>query len=391
MMLYPLYRAVQKLRLNRKTYLFLLIEFVLGTTVVLCGYLSGRAATYRLEAYEIQSRKNSISIQYYGGDGLNAAVTPENYAKLCEIYGSEYSFSYLLFERTIYTFELQEDKVQDVILSSMDENTFEFFFGVQPEPDTVYFGAQIEKDLPNRLFFGRDWFLLDEQGATINGQLLHTATLPDNSDFLLLSAMESENVDTAQLIVLPFSQLNMLTANADAPMAYLSVFLQSGQGIDDVQRIADWLQSRHPSYSYTVSDQRAELKKSIRDITQWMELFVWVAKCSLVITTVGIIGVLLIYVEQRRREFVIALTLGATHGTLIFELFCEVLLFSLLGGVISLLLTIFIAPQLSTVTFTVRFSWTCAILAIGIAFGITLICCVCTILGTRSRYPTKIL
>ena len=47
MMLYPLYRAVQKLRLNRKTYLFLLIEFVLGTTVVLCGYLSGRAATYR--------------------------------------------------------------------------------------------------------------------------------------------------------------------------------------------------------------------------------------------------------------------------------------------------------------------------------------------------------
>ena len=129
----------------------------------------------------------------------------------------------------------------------------------------------------------------------------------------------------------------------------------------------------------------------IRDITQWMELFVWVAKCSLVITTVGIIGVLLIYVEQRRREFVIALTLGATHGTLIFELFCEVLLFSLLGGVISLLLTIFIAPQLSTVTFTVRFSWTCAILAIGIAFGITLICCVCTILGTRSRYPTKIL
>lgn len=58
-----------------------------------------------------------------------------------------------------------------------------------------------------------------------------------------------------------------------------------------------------------------------------MELFVWVAKCSLVITTVGIIGVLLIYVEQRRREFVIALTLGATHGTLIFELFCEVLLF----------------------------------------------------------------
>lgn len=284
-----------------------------------------------------------------------------------------------------------DNKVQDVILSSMDENTFEFFFGVQPEPDTVYFGAQIEKDLPNRLFFGRDWFLLDEQGATINGQLLHTATLPDNSDFLLLSAMESENVDTAQLIVLPFSQLNMLTANADAPMAYLSVFLQSGQGIDDVQRIADWLQSRHPSYSYTVSDQRAELKKSIRDITQWMELFVWVAKCSLVITTVGIIGVLLIYVEQRRREFVIALTLGATHGTLIFELFCEVLLFSLLGGVISLLLTIFIAPQLSTVTFTVRFSWTCAILAIGIAFGITLICCVCTILGTRSRYPTKIL
>ena len=87
MMLYPLYRAVQKLWLNRKTYLFLLIEFVLGTTVVLCGYLSGRAATYRLEAYEMQSRKNSISIQYYGGDGLNAAVTPEDYAKLCEIYG----------------------------------------------------------------------------------------------------------------------------------------------------------------------------------------------------------------------------------------------------------------------------------------------------------------
>lgn len=57
MMLYPLYRAVQKLWLNRKTYLFLLIEFVLGTTVVLCGYLSGRAATYRLEAYEMQSRK----------------------------------------------------------------------------------------------------------------------------------------------------------------------------------------------------------------------------------------------------------------------------------------------------------------------------------------------
>ena len=55
-----------------------------------------------------------IRDRYYGGDGLNAAVTPEDYDKLCEIYGSEYSFSYLLFERTIYTFELQEDKVQAV-------------------------------------------------------------------------------------------------------------------------------------------------------------------------------------------------------------------------------------------------------------------------------------
>lgn len=391
-MSYSVYRALQKLWIHRATYFILLLEVAIGVTVVLCGFLSGRAAQTRLGLYEAQNSLGSVSLQYYSkalnGTAQENPISSADYEWLKTRCGTMGRVSFLLCAHSIYQAE-RSGAVRDVAFLAMNTEAFASIFGMEQRQDTVYVGRQVAADLKEGVKLFEPWIRLDTSGIALDNTEYQVEALPSGTKTLVLTALEGFDLDAAQLVVLPEAQMQLLENNGNFAVPYLSIAMTEDS--DCLESLADELHTRHPGYEYSIVDQRAQMLSSMEDLTQEIRLFSWVAKFALLITTVGLVGILLIYLEQRKRELAIALTQGATQWTLLFELVCEVFLLTLLGGVLGVLASAALAPGLSNSAFTVTFHWMSVPIMLAIVLMITFVSCGCVLLGAASRYPNQLL
>lgn len=393
-MKYFIYRAFQKLWINKKVYFVIALELVIGITVVLCGMCSACSAKSRQEQYRQQIGDQGIVIEHSAsGDFTNRElpITVEDYEIIKETY-SELDISYLLFMHSIYQAKKSSD-VRNVTFAAMDTDSFCGFFGFAPQDDVIYIGAQVADDLEQEgMRFFEQWFSWEESHVMI-GDLDFADVVrldPLNKSIVVALVME---LNIEQMIILPEKYMSVLECNVQEQLTpYLRIVpVSNGGGLDAVSEVVQMLQDEHPAYSYRISEQYLELQKSITDLTQEIRIFSWIAWFVLIITTVGIVGILLIYMEKRKREFAIILALGGTHATIFREIFLEVFLLCFMSGCIGLTATLITVPYLSTSVFTAYFHWSSVVVMLGIVLMVTVISCTCMILGIRDVYPIKIL
>ncbi|MBR0278089.1 MAG: ABC transporter permease [Clostridia bacterium] len=393
-MKYLIFRAYQKLWINKKIYSVIALELAIGITVVLCGISSSFSAKSRLELYEQQIGEHGVVIEYYeSGEFTNTElpITVEDY-ELIRKEHSELDISYLLYTHSIY--QTRESlSVKNVTFASMDANSFSSFFGFAPQDDTIYLGAQVADDLENEgLLFFEKWLSWDESHVKIGDvEIVDIVTLNPLNKSIFVALLVDLEVES--MMILPTKCMNVLERNVEDQLTpCLRIATVSNEGESDaVFEVVQVLQNIHSAFSYRVSEQYLELQKSITDLTQEIRLFAWIAWFVLIITTVGIVGILLIYMEKRKRELAIILALGGTHATIFKEIFLEVFSLCFISGFIGLIATIITVPYLSTSVFTAYFHWISVAVMLGIVLIITIISCTCMILGLRSVYPTKIL
>lgn len=393
-MKYLFYRVFQKLKINKKIYSVIAIELAIGITVVLCGISSAYSAKSRLEQYKQQIGEQGVAIEYSERNEFASTelpITVEDYEIIKKEY-NELDISYLLYTHSIY--QTQESfNVKNVTFISMDDNSFFRFFGFTPQDETIYLGAQVADDLQNE---GSTFF---ENWISWNGSYIEIGNV-NIADVMRLNSLEKSifvellvDLEVETMIILPEKYMDILEINVEEQLTpclrFVSVTDESES--DAMPDIIQTLQDRHPDYSYHVSEQYLELQKSISDLTQEIRLFVWMAWFVLIITTVGIVGILLIYMEKRKREFAIILALGGTHGTIFKEIFLEIFVLCFISGFISLIAAIMIIPHLSTSVFTAYFHWISVVVMLAIVLLITIISCICMIFGIRDIYPAKIL
>lgn len=393
-MRYLIYRAFQKLWINKKIYFVITLELAIGITVVLCGISSAYSAKSRLELYKRQIGEQGIAIEYSAGRNFANAelpVTMEDYEILKKEH-SELDISYLLFTYSIYQTQKSSD-VKNVTFVSMDADSFFSCFGFAPQEDAIYLGAQVADDLEKEgLRFFEKWLSWDESNVMIGdfcfADIVRLNSLNKSIFVALLMDLKIE-----QMIILPEKCMNALERNVEGQLSpcLRIVSVSDGGGQDAVSKIVQTLQDKHPAYSYRISEQYLELQKSIADLTQEIRIFSWIAWFVLIITMVGIIGILLIYMEKRKRELAIILALGGTHATIFKEIFLEVFSLCFMSGCVGLIATVAMIPYLSTGVFTAYFQWISVVVMLGIVLMITVISCTCMILGIRDVYPTKIL
>lgn len=146
------------------------------------------------------------------------------------------------------------------------------------------------------------------------GQLL---TLPN------LGVLESI-VSTDQLVLTPANQEKRFH------MARVVIFPNEGR----TPALFDLPEEFSPCFNGTdtLQDELSAYYKSKRPV---MMVTGFIALVIITIATLGFIGVALIIVEKRTREFAIRLTAGATKRQLMLQLLGEILLFSLLASLIS--------------------------------------------------------
>lgn len=393
-MKYLIYRAFQKLWINKKIYLVIAIELAIGITVVLCGISSTYSAKSRLELYKQQIGEQGVVIEYSESrDFANTElpVTVEDYEIIKEDYG-ELDISYLLFTHSIYQTRRSLD-VKSVTFVSMNANSFFSCFGFAPQDDAIYLGTQVADDLEKEgLFFFEKWLSWDESNVIIgDSNIVDFVRLNPLNKSIFVALLVDLRIES--MIILPEKYMNVLERNVEDQLTpcLRIVPVSNGENPEAVSDIVQMLQDRHPAYTYRISEQYLELQKSITDLTQEIRIFSWIAWFVLIITMVGIVGILLIYMEKRKREFAIVLALGGTHATIFKEIFLEVFSLCFISGCIGLIATIIIIPYLSTGVFTAYFHWISVVVMLGIVLVIATISCACMILGIRDIYPTKIL
>lgn len=393
-MKYLIYRAFQKLWINKKIYFVIALELAIGITVVLCGISSTYSAKSRLGLYKQQIGEQGVVIEYSAvGEfaNLELPVTVEDYEIIKEDY-SELDISYLLYTYSIYQTQ-ESSNVKNVTFVSMDANSFFSFFGFAPQDDVIYLGVQVADDFENEgLCFFENWLSWDESHVKIGdvdiADIVRLNSLSKSIFIELLVDLEVES-----MIILPEKCMNVLGLNVKEqfiPCLRIAT-VSNGDESDAMFEVVQTLQDIHPTYSYRVSERYLELQKSITDLTQGIRLFAWIAWVVLIITMVGIVGILLIYMEKRKREFAIILALGGTHRTIFKEIFLEVFFLCFISGLIGVIATIITIPYLSTSVFTAHFHWISVVVMLGIVLMITIMSCTCMILGIRGVYPMKIL
>lgn len=392
-MKYVLERALQKLWENRRVYFFLALELTIGIAVTLCGYLSSRSAQNRIDLYNRQYGSGSIAVEYYTDrNAAKAAITYEDYRDLYNKYRSQCDFTFFLYSNAIYQCN-GNDQVEMATILSMNEDAFSAYFG-EEQQENVYIGKDIEKALNcGGVNFPEKWFQMNNDTVQIGdytaGPIRPLKTEPKT---LITRALLGFDLDVSQLIILPESMMTILEHESDTLVSFL--LLDSGSGNTNSSipyDVVEELSQRHTDYTYELVNQGIELESSIADLTQEVRLISWVSKVALIITTIGIVGVMFIFLQYRRREYAIALSQGATHQRLFLEMFCEVFLLSSIGGITGTFVTAAIIPRLSTSMFTVVFHWTAIFVMLLIVLVVSICVCVLCALGIRNIYPTKIL
>lgn len=390
-MSYIIHRAVQKLWLHKKVYSFLFIELILGMSIILCGFHSRVCAAQRLETYQSQNTLGLDIRASISGDQTIPAITVQDYQAIQQKYFQQGTFSYMLLKHSIYTLASAED-VQDITIIAMSDTYFENFFGFKPQPNTAYLGKKIQTDYQNEMVILSDGIAFKEDSLRIGTQSLLIDFLPKDVRSLTLTAEVEFDQDTQSMIVLPEEQLASLEQYIKGSVTVffrITPFQENSTSF--IYSIVDWLQNEHAGNQYQVIDQREQMEKSIQDLTSQIQELTWVAQLALVITVVGIIGVLLIFLEHRRRELAICRMLGATKITLFLELFWEIFLLCIVGGILSFPIVLIVIPHLSTSVFIVTFQWKSILVMIGIVTAIALLSCSCAIATIRSHSPLKIL
>lgn len=390
-MSYIIYRAVQKLWLHKKVYFFLFIELVLGMSIILCGFHSRTCAAQRLEIYQSQNTPGLDIRASISEDQTIPAITVEDYQVIQQKYFQQGTFSYMLLKHSIYTLANTED-VQDITIIAMSDAYFENFFGFKPQPNTAYLGKKIQTDYQNDMVILSDGVAFEGDSLRIGTQSLLIDFLPKDVHSLTLTAEVEFDQDTQSMIVLPeelLASLEQYIKSSVTVFFRITPFQENSTSF--IYSIVDWLQSEHAGNQYQVIDQRDQMEKSIQDLTSQIQELTWVAQLALVITVVGIIGVLLIFLEHRRRELAICRMLGATKITLFLELFWEIFLLCIAGGILSFPIVLIVIPHLSTSVFIVTFQWKSILVMIGIVTAIALLSCSCAIATIRSHSPLKIL
>ncbi|MBF0780957.1 MULTISPECIES: hypothetical protein [unclassified Granulicatella] len=116
-----------------------------------------------------------------------------------------------------------------------------------------------------------------------------------------------------------------------------------------------------------------EFKKGTESLMEFLNVFSWASYIALSIVVTGVVGVLLIFLEKRKKRQMISLIFGATPLQLILELGIELFMLTGLSSVLAALCCWWIQPYISTAYYLIQFSKEGIVVAIVLPIAISLL------------------
>lgn len=374
-MFYLIRRAFERLWWNKKIYIFVLLELVIGLTIIACQINVSRAIEARLTEYERQFEKSGISIQYFLAEGAafagGLAITVEDFEILTERYGDEVELSYVSYG-SMYNFDMKT-----ITILGMSDLTFERMFGVEgKEP---YIGSVAKSYVEKGVVGMDDELSMDTNEIKLKGTLYPFCEFNSEQNkvgIIDFSSIAAYDKLAENCIVIPLSMQKILEEKEviiNCGLELCGKENTDGERIREIgEEIIAFLSERHTNYTYEQANKIKDYEENSASLSDTLTLFSWILGFSLFLVSVGITGVLFILLDKRKKDTMISYWVGAEKWKLVLELFWELGFLCLLGGLISLGIAAIMVPMLQTSQYVVKMTFDAVWKVIGISLLIAI-------------------
>lgn len=156
--------------------------------------------------------------------------------------------------------------------------------------------------------------------------------------------------------------------------------------------IRNYLNKSHKDYKYTISNEFFEYMGKISTAKDENYIFTLIAIVFFLIIVIGLVGLFLLFMERRKRELAIAISLGAQRRYLVIELFLEVLCVSLIGYVMGAVIAArALIPGWEFATVIIYFNWKISVLLTSVPILISVVSIIPSVYMILNLKPMEIL
>lgn len=394
--MYSLYKALHYIKENKKIYLFIIVQMTLSLTIILLNLNSSWVAKQRIAEYQDNLAQQKVSLRVYSNqsinnEGENVFTPPALYHKLVKTYGDRCEILYFVGTNISY-FNPENQSIYSSTCLFMPKETFRVIFNQEMDSQTAYVGDACFPSKSCTYNSLTAWFDYNDKGIVTSDQVRRDDLMPTKANTALLTrgVIESFSIDLATTLVLPIDWLDEQVCQSDD---YLNSEIKLFSDDPSVYtEILDFVtQEADENTYYELSYDYYQLKDSLNDLQIDIRVMTALANFILLVSFVGAVGVLLVFLESRKKDFAISIAYGATIETVYLELFLEIMLVLLAVSGLSLIATAFFASMLSTAVYTVSFSLWSIPIAILFMLVVAILVTMIALFSIRKLTPVEIL
>lgn len=375
--------VIQRLLLNKKRNLLLVLQIFLGASILFSCLSIEESCAQKTMEYGEGLPPQVITISTNAPtetDGLDLddytyikeSLLPENYTPA-------YSVSTAIYVRS----NGAEQRIPVLFVS--DEYMMRIVGLTNCSTDGYYMGEKLA-DVFNsntlEVIYGD--FAYNKEKKELFGHPINTYSIPNVSTTAQMAKDQYVNVETeddltfSNTVFLPLMLYKQYEKEIDGSHnLYIIPEKNDDPAIDRICGIiCKELTQRHPSVSYSYSNDLADLTKNSTEQLRNAALFKTVSIIMIVILFLELIGQFMLIAFKRQRSFAIARMCGAESNKLVRELFAEIAILASIGALSGIAIAVLIIPVFSTQLYNV---WGSA-RAAAIVYGLFLMIATVTVL-----------
>ena len=237
----------------------------------------------------------------------------------------------------------------------------------------------------------------DPEKRELFGYSLKEITPIKNLDYSAPGLLSAVTYTEGSLQVTSFDNVLLFPLEACGEFLCQSIFAlpitssNNAEITDDLNEIQSCLLSAHPGNSYKIINFGEEVRRTLSRNEQLASTVAILAGFILVIVFFGLTGLLLVFLNQRQREYAISLMCGATYHQLLTESYLEIALLVIMSTLLGTLSSIPFLPLFGGMGVSVHFSvWTLIVCIIG-AMLVSLVVCVLSFQKIKRITPINVL